>query len=170
MSGLNEKHKLVIDFYLADPTRNRIAAYRSVYGNECSDKTARANCGKIINHDYAHEYIRSKEIEQCEKVGATPEWVVEKLHRFSEAKITNYYKIKKGVLELKDLKTLPPEMVDCIQEIQQTKDGIKIKLVDKKSSVEMIGKKLGLFEESKPGDVTNNNTQFNIILNGPARF
>ncbi|MCU7522711.1 MAG: terminase small subunit [Ignavibacteria bacterium] len=145
---LSGKHKKFADLYLKDPQRNARKAYKAVYGAQIKDSTADVNASKLLKDTKVSEYIEAKEKKATEEVEVSVTWVKTKLKRFSEAKITDYFEIKNGGIYLKDLHNLPSEIVDCIQEIQQTKDGIKIKLVDKKSSVVDLGRHLGMFSDN----------------------
>jgi phage terminase small subunit len=149
---LSGKHKKFADLYLKDPQRNARKAYKAVYGAQIKDAAADAAASRLLKNVKVSAYIESKEKKVTERIvedaSVDAVWVTKKLKRFSEAKITDYFEIKNGGIYLKDLHNLPSEIVDCIQEIQQTKDGIKIKLVDKKSSVVDLGRHLGMFSDN----------------------
>ncbi len=147
MAELSEKRKAFADALLQDPKRDRIKAYRKVYKVK-TDKAAEANASRLLSNDKVQAYIAEIENKTTEKVELSVQWVKDKLKRFSEAKITDYFEIRDGGVYLKDLHDLPPEIVDCIQEIHETKDGIKIKLVDKKSSVTDIARTMGMFTDN----------------------
>lgn len=144
----NRKHKRFADLYLKDPERIGRRAYKKVYPTVKNNATADVNASRLLKNAKVREYIDSIEMKTTKEVELSVSWVKEKLKRFSEAKITDYFTIKKGFIEVKDFNKIPPEIIDCIQEIQQTKDGIKIKLVDKKSSVTDIGKVFGMFTDN----------------------
>lgn len=78
-----------------------------------------------------------------------------KLLRWASSNITDYFdfgdfKIDKGdkteyrFISVKDLTKLPREITDCIAEIQETANGIKIKLIDKLAAVAKLAEINGL--------------------------
>lgn len=146
-SNLNAKHKAFADKYLEDPERNARKAYKAVYGRKVKDAAADAASSRLLKNVKVRNYIDVIEERTTDKVELSVEWTKAKLKRFAESKITDYFNIKKGNIYLKDLHKLPPEAIDCIQEISETKEGIRIKLVDKKSSVTDIARILGLFDD-----------------------
>ncbi len=152
---LSNKHKHFADIYLSDDKRDQTAAYKKVFGEELSNSVASANSSRLLRTVPVKEYINAIERKATEKVEADVTWVKQKLKRFSEAQITDFFTVKKGKLVLKDLKKLPPEMIDCIQAIRQTKDGIFLTLCDKKSSVTDLGKSIGMFEDPESSKITN---------------
>jgi len=89
------------------------------------------------------------------RIGLSQEYVLERLQRFADSNVLDYFKFTENSMSLKDLSLLPREITSCIQEIQGTKDGIKLKLVDKKGSVVDIGRHLGLFVDKKEITVRN---------------
>ena len=57
---------------------------------------------------------------------------------------------------VKSLEESPPDLRRCIESIQSTKDGIKIKLWSKTSALDMLMKHLGAYEKDnrqKGGDI-----------------
>ena len=147
MAGISVKQKVFADVLLRDPKRNRIKAYRKIYKVK-SDEVAEVNACRLLSNAKVQAYIAEIENKTTKRVELSVQWIKEKLKRFSEAKITDYFEIKSGSVYLKNLHDLPPEIVDCIQEIQETKDGIKIKLVDKKSSVTDLARTFGMFTDN----------------------
>lgn len=143
---LKGKHKSFADIYLKDPRRNARRAYKKVYP-KVTNQTADVNASKLLKNTKVLAYIENIERITTERVELNVEWVKKRLKNFSDSKITDYFKIEKGEIKLKDLKRLPKEIVDCIQEIRQTKDGLFIKLVDKKGSVDSIARVLGAFTD-----------------------
>ena len=144
---LSHKHKAFINAYLKDPARNASKAYKKIYPR-VNNETARRNASRLLTNAHISAFIESIEKKTTEKVELDLVWVKEKLKRFSNAKVTDYFEIKGKKLILKNLNNLPAEIIDCIQEVRQTKDGVVIKLVDKKSSVTDIGRTIGAFSDN----------------------
>jgi len=71
-----------------------------------------------------------------------------RLKMYLDANITDFFDIENGHIKVKDLNKFPPELVNCVEEIQKTKDGIKIKLVSKLSAAAELIKLLGLAKQA----------------------
>ena len=78
----------------------------------------------------------------------TGERVLAELARIGFANITDAVKIVDGKVQALDTDQLSPDMQAAIAEISQGRDGIKVKLHDKRAALENLGKHLGLFKEN----------------------
>ena len=78
----------------------------------------------------------------------TGERVLAELARIGFADITQAVQIVNGKVQVIDTANLSPDLKAAMAEISQTKDGIKVKLHDKRAALENLGKHLGLFKEN----------------------
>lgn len=93
--------------------------------------------------------------ERSEQTGITAEVVLEKLWRWANANIFDVLTYKRsGVgdnavteIGIKHPDDLPKELQDCVQEIAQTANGIRVKLVDKLAATRLVGLHLAMFTE-----------------------
>ncbi len=76
------------------------------------------------------------------------ERVLAELARIGFAKATDVITIKDGKVIVADTASLSPDIQAAISEISQTRDGLKVKMHDKRAALENLGKHLGLFKEN----------------------
>ena len=74
--------------------------------------------------------------------------------------------VKNGKVYLIDSDKLTPDLKAAIAEIRQTRDGVVIKLHDKRAALENLGKPLGLFKENT---ALNVNISLADLVNGSYR-
>ena len=82
------------------------------------------------------------------RANVTTERVLAELARIGFADITETIKIIDGKVKVADTATLSADCRAAIAEISQGRDGIKVKLHDKRAALENLGKHLGLFKEN----------------------
>ncbi len=143
---LTKKQEMFCRCYVSNGHNGSKAAIRAGY----SKKTAKVIAMENLTKPYLKSFIEELEKPVIEKLGLDENWVLTKLHNFSEALITDYFDFDADTksIVLKDLTTLPKSKIEAIEEIQQDKDGrIKIKLVNKRASVVDIGKHFGMFKD-----------------------
>ena len=78
----------------------------------------------------------------------TGQRVLAELARIGFADITETVKIIDGKVQVNDTASLSADIRAAIAEISQGRDGIKVKLHDKRAALENLGKHLGLFKEN----------------------
>jgi phage terminase small subunit len=78
----------------------------------------------------------------------TSERVLAELARIGFADVTEAAQIVGGKLQFTDTAQLSPDLRAAIAEASQTRDGVKIKMHDKRAALETLGKHLGLFKEN----------------------
>lgn len=70
-------------------------------------------------------------------------------------------------VRLKAIEDIPKELIPAIAEIQETKDGIKVKLFSKLEAIEKLAKYLKMFSDNGSQEAGSLNVQeLNIIVNG----
>ncbi len=77
--------------------------------------------------------------------------VLAELARIGFADITQAVTIERGKVLVSDTNDIPPDIRAAMSEISQGRDGIKIKMHDKRAALESLGKHLGLWKDA--GDV-----------------
>lgn len=158
---LNKKHKRFADILLADQTRNAKQAYLKVYP-KTKPSVAKTSASRLLTNANLSAYIELHEKKLTEKTEVTAEYIALKLKSFLEADISNYFDIKSRTIWLKDISNMPPEIRACIEEISQTKEGFRIKLVNKLGAVAELIKLLGLAK--KPDVDLDDRPTVNIVL------
>lgn len=93
--------------------------------------------------------------ERGEKLGLTADVVLKKLWRWANANVFDVLEYKRtgegegAVTEItiKHPDDIPKELQDCVQEIAQTKQGIRVKMIDKLAATRLVGLHLAMFTE-----------------------
>lgn len=159
---LRKKHNLTTKMYF-------FSRYYVSNGHNGADAARRAGykgndhqLSVIADQNLSKLGIKSliQELEQpvLEKLKVDENWVLSNLKNFADAKITDYFEIKGNSMVLKDFSKLTEDQIRAIESIEETRNGWKIKLVDKKSSVVDIGRTLGMFKDAIEGTVNHEHT------------
>ena len=171
---LTKRQEFFCRNYVANGHNGTQAAIDAGY----SKNTAAVQATENIRKPNIIAFIEQLEKPAKDKLGLDENWVLTKLKRFAETNLTDFFEIKtqkisvgKGKrkreivsqhLVIKDLKKLPRELTDCLQEISQTQNGIKLKLVEKRMPVVDIGKTFGQFVEKIDANVKLPTAQFDV--------
>ena len=151
----NKKLTKKQDFFCRNYVSNGHNGTKAAIDAGYSTNTAKQIATENLSKPYINERIKELEQPVIEKLELDENWVISKLKSFSDTLITDFFEIKNGNIELKDLSELPKEKIAAIESIKQTKHGIEIKLVDKKGSTVDIGKHLGMFKEQVEGNINH---------------
>ena len=148
---LTKKQEMFCRHYIANGYNGTDAAIKAGY----SEATARSIASENLMKPYIAEFIKKLENPLISKLGIDENWVLTKLKNFSDVDINDFFEIDKdgNVIKLKDLKELPREKTAAIESIKETRNGIEIKLVDKRLCVVDIGRHLGMFKDVLHADV-----------------
>lgn len=115
------------------------------------DTMARKKCHLLKKHPIYLEWVKAK----TKKNLVTKEHLNEKLLRWAGSNVVDYFdfgsfaivkgeKTEHRLISIKNLKKLPREITDCIAEIQETNNGIRIKFIDKLAAVSKLAEINGL--------------------------
>lgn len=91
------------------------------------------------------------------------ERVLAEMARIAFANISDAVRIVDGKVQALDTDRLSPDIQAAIAEISEGRDGIKVKLHDKRAALENLGKHLGLFKENIDLNV---NVSLSDLVNG----
>jgi phage terminase small subunit len=142
-NGLTDRKDLFCHEYIIDFNGTQ-AAIRAGY----SSKTANEQASRLLASVKTRQRIDELLEERKSKIEINEKYVLDKLTTFSNANIMDFYDVVNNKLVLKDLSSLPRNITDSIVEIRDTKDGIGLKIIDKKGSVVDIGRYLGMFTDN----------------------
>jgi phage terminase small subunit len=109
------------------------------------------NAGNAVTmRDRPEVTERIKELKSvaAARANVSAERVLAELARIGFADITETIKIVDGKVQVADTAQLSADTRAAISEISQGRDGIKVKLHDKRAALENLGKHLGLFKEN----------------------
>lgn len=140
---LTKKQELFCKYYVSNGHNGTQAAIQAGY----SENTAGVQANENLKKPNIIEMIKQLEAPIVKKLGLDENWVLTKLKNFAEADITDFFEIKDNKITLKDFNLIPKEKTMAIESIKQTRNGIEIKLIDKKSSSVDVGKHIGMFKE-----------------------
>jgi len=153
--ALTEKQKRFVDEYLIDLNATR--AYKAAYPSCKKDEAARVNGSKALTNTNIVEYIEQRMKDREQRTEITQDEVLRELGRlgfFDPRKLFHADGKPKDITELDD------DTAACIAglDVQEVYEGYgedrefvgyikKYKLTDKKGSLELIGRHLGMFKD-----------------------
>jgi phage terminase small subunit len=173
--ALTDKHKRFADEYLID--LNASAAYlRAGYTSKNPD----VDGYKLLVNPSIQEYIRKRMKDREKRTEITQDRVLQEYAKLGFSNITDYLRVKTGEQLVKydngdgveyskemiqnvvlyDTEEVDPVKMHAVAEIKQTKDGIALKLHDKKGALDSIARHLGMFQDN-----LNVKGDLNIVIN-----
>ncbi|MEK4513610.1 terminase small subunit [Paenibacillus sp. FSL K6-2524] len=178
--ALTPKQKTFVQEYLVDLNATQ-AAIRAGY----SVKTAEAIGHENLRKPKIAEAIEKAMDKRSERTEITADRVLQELAKIGFANISDYLKVNTAervveykeqtdeegnkthtpifdfvqAVELFDTDNIARSKLDAVAEIKQTKDGVALKLHDKVSALEKMGRHLGMFKDKveHSGSVDVNN-------------
>ena len=150
---LSDKKKKTAEFYVAGLSRNQ-AMIKAGYGKEY----ARQRCKFVFSDPDLLYVIEEMQADLADKAEVSPEWVVSQLRAIAGADLVDLVRLDSLGPEL-DLRLLDPNLRIAIEEItvdEYTKGRgenatparkVRVKLASKLKALEMLCRKLGLFED-----------------------
>lgn len=164
---MTEAQKRFCEEYIIDFNATR--AYKKAYPNCKKDETAKAAGSRLLTNVNVNTYIQELIEEARERNKITKDMVIEELRKlafFDIRKLYNENGALKNIQELDDETAAAISSIETYQEFdgygadrEYVGDTKKVKTYDKKGSLELLGKHLGLFkdkveiEQTKPFEV-----------------
>ncbi|HQT65805.1 MAG TPA: terminase small subunit [Acidocella sp.] len=153
MANLTPKQRKFVETYLSNG-RNASAAYRAAYNTKAAPNAVNADAQRLLNHPAISLLIASadqKAMKATEKAinrfEITQERVAEALAKIGFSDMRRVAKWTSNSVSLIDSEELSEDDAFAITEVSQGKDGVKIKLADKRAALVDLGKHLGMFAE-----------------------
>lgn len=145
--AMDEQHQIFCDHYLV--TLNAADSYRKA-GYKSKGNSTRANAARLLTNDNVEKYLDYKMKERKKRLAYDEKYILAFLQNITKRRITDYYDVRPdGSLKLKDLTKLPDDKLALIEEIQETINGLKIKLVPITPSLEKLGAHIGMWDKEK---------------------
>ena len=94
----------------------------------------------------------------------TPKRVVDELAAIGFARTTDFLRVSGGKLTVAETDTLSKAAQAAIASVEQTSNGIRLKLYDKMKALELLGKYMGLFGERALEEDTGSNLLEAILM------
>lgn len=161
--ALTEKMKRFAEEYIVDLNATQ-AAIRAGY----SEKTAKQIANENLTKPDLQEYVQKLMDERSKRTEINADMVLREYAKLGFSNITDYLKVNTDyrivdyedtpegkkpikelvqVVEIYDTDTVDRSKLDAVAEIKQTKDGIALKLHDKKGALDSIARHLGMFND-----------------------
>lgn len=173
--SLTDKQKAFCEEYIVDLNATQ-AAIRAGY----SKKTADVQGPRLLGNVRVAEEIERLKRARSKRTQITADRVLEELATIGYSKITDYLEVvekdvvvgykkddkgqhdyeqpiirTKKVVEIKETKEMDPEAIKAVSEIKQGANGISLKLYDKPSALEDIGRHLGMWKDRIEHNINN---------------
>lgn len=148
MSKLTPKQEKFANVYVE--TGNASEAYRQAYSTKKMKlESIHRKAVELIQNVKVSARVKTLQDELKKKSDITKEEAVSELANVVRGRITDVFEFKGGLMKVKDLSTLPDEIVSCISSIKETASGIEIKLYDKRQAIDTLSRMLGWDEAIK---------------------
>lgn len=142
MARLTDKQKRFVEEYLVDLNATQ-AAIRAGYSEKNADKIGHELLGKTR----VSEAIRAAMDSRSARTQITQDMVLRELAAIGFSNVTDYVRIdQNGLVCLTPTDNLTREQQRAISAIKDGKYGVELRLHDKLSALEQLGKHLGLFD------------------------
>jgi len=151
----NKKHERFCREYVIDHNGTQ-AAIRAGY----SKKTANEQASRLLANVNILTRVKELDGKKTEELEITHERILKEYAKLAFANSENFFdwaegtrvgkdgeEFDVGIVLLKRREDIPPDMLAAIQSIEETQQGIKVKLYDKKSALDSLAKIKGMFVE-----------------------
>lgn len=140
MNELTDKQKTFVNEYLIDLNATQ-AAIRAGY----SAKTANVKAAQLLSKVNIQAEIQKKMAKREKRTEITQDRVLKELATIGFFQITDFMKVDKGQLVIKDTSDVDLENIPAISGIKATQFGLDIRFHDKVKALELIGEHLGMW-------------------------
>lgn len=139
---LTPKQQRFVEEYLVDLNATQ-AAIRAGY----SEKSAARISVELLNKTQVRKSIEKAQAKRAERTEVTADRVVTELAKIAFADPRDLMEWGPDGLVLKDCRTIPDAAAAAVSEVSESKDGIKLKKLDKLKALELLGRHLGMFTD-----------------------
>lgn len=127
-------------------------AYKAAITAKYAESTAECKAGKWVRNSqdggtkpWVYDAIQAELAKVIKRARRTKDDIIAELENLGFSNMLDFYKVEDGKLEL-DLSKLTREQASALSQVTFDGDKVVIKLVDKKSSLELLGKEFGMFK------------------------
>lgn len=165
MSKLTPKQQRFVDEYLIDLNATQ-AAIRAGYSN----KTAEWIGPQLLKKTHVTERIEKCMKEREKRTHISQDRVLNELARIGFSDIRKAVKWTKSTVMLIASEAIDDDTAAAISEVSEGKEGLKLKLHDKKGALVDIGRHLGMFKDKAVLELTGKiNTHATVELSDSAK-
>lgn len=152
--ALTAKQQRFVEEYLIDLNATQ-AAIRAGY----SENTAMEQGYQLLQKTSVQEAIQISMDKRSKRTEITADMVLREYAKIGFSSITDYLKVEERLINTDigpmmqrsvsvfDTDGIPKEKIAAVAEIKQTRDGIALKLHDKKGALDSIARHLGMFKD-----------------------
>ena len=141
MARLTERQKRFVEEYLVDLNATQ-AAIRAGY----SERTAQEQSSRLLSNVMVREAIQEAVAKRSARTEITQDRVLQELAAIGFARATDFVKItNEGFVKLTPTDTLNADQVKAVASIKEGKFGVELRLYDKLTALQMIGRHIGMF-------------------------
>jgi phage terminase small subunit len=145
--SLNARQARFVEEYLIDLNATA-AAKRAGY----SAKTAYSQGERLLKHVEVAAAVEEAKATRSRRTEIDQDEVLREIHRLGFSNIADYVEWGPDGVRLKESTDMSDEALRCVLEVSETKTDkggtVKFKLHDKKGSLELLGRHLGLFKDN----------------------
>lgn len=161
MPKLTPKQARFVEEYLID-LNSAGAARRAGYSSRMADRIGY----QLLENPRVQAAIQAAQRERSARTGITADRVVRELALLGFADLCDYVEWDTSGVRLRDSSTLDEAKRRAVIEVSETRLGVRIKLADKKGSLDSLGKHLGIFDDKRGNDEQGSNVVLYIPANG----
>lgn len=140
MNELTDKQKAFVNEYLIDLNATQ-AAIRAGYSAKNADKIG----SQLLGKSRVSAEIQNKMAKREKRTEITQDRVLKELATIGFFQITDFMKVEKGQLVIKDTSDVELENIPAISGIKATQFGLDVRFHDKVKALELIGEHLGMW-------------------------
>lgn len=140
MNELTDKQKAFVNEYLIDLNATQ-AAIRAGYSAKNADKIG----SQLLGKSRVSAEIQKAMAKREKRTEITQDRVLKELATIGFFQITDFMKVEKGQLVVKDTSDVELENIPAISGIKATQFGLDVRFHDKVKALELIGEHLGMW-------------------------
>lgn len=159
MAKLTDRQKRFVDEYIISLNATQ-AAIKAGY----SPKTSYSMGQRLLKNVEIQTALQNKQQRLECKTEITQERILKELANVALANATDYVTITDGGVQTINTADIPPDKLAAIAGIKQTQTGIEIKTRDKLKALELLGKHLGMFNDTDKRQDDN----ITVVIEGAA--
>ena len=148
-SSLTDKQRRFVDEYLIDLNATA-AARRAGY----AEGSASVEGCRLLVKDKIKRLVAEKRRQVADRAEISVARVLEEYRRIAFADLRDVVQVRNGQVYITDTDTLTPEQAASLSEISQTKEGIRVKILDKQRALDSMAKHLGMFIEQQQIEIS----------------
>lgn len=152
MPKLTAKQARFVEEYLVDLNAAGAARRAGYSVNRCMEIGY-----QLLQHSTVQLAIQAAMRERSARTGITADRVVQELAVIGFADLTDYVEWGPTGIQLKCSATLDSTKRRAVIEVSETRQGVKIKLADKKGSLDSLGRHLGIYTQQADTEIVISN-------------